>query len=119
MLFLDTDIFVVYLTQSGTPKVHKARKVFAALESGSQKVTTSSLVLCEVVNVLHSSQGYFIPKEPLADALVLLLSLRNFWMKDKQVLMDALELWREKPIEFIDAYNQTFMHAHGATRYPD
>ena len=119
MLFLNTDIFVVYLTQTDTAAARDARKLFTALEAGSGKLTTSSLVLFQVITVLHNASGYLILKEPIVDALTLLLSQRNFRMEDKQVMVDALELWGRKPIEFIDAYNQVLMRARGATLLPD
>ena len=114
MLFLNTDVFLRFLTETGTPEAAAARAVFSTMEAGKQKVTSSPVVLYELITTLHNPQGYNQPKERIAASLSLLLGLRAFHLDDKQLWQDVFTTWTKEPIDFIEAYNAVFMKARGA-----
>jgi predicted nucleic-acid-binding protein len=113
MQFLTTDIFLSFLTETNTPRAEAARAVLRVVESGTGKITTSSIVLYELITVLHDAAGYHQPKERVVDTLTSLLGLRGFYVEDKQVWIDALTLWQRQPIELTDAYNSAYARHHG------
>jgi predicted nucleic acid-binding protein len=76
-------------------------------------VTTSPLVLFEVVFTLHSPRSYNHPKERVVALLSPLLDLRGFKVANKSQWRQAFQTWLQYPIDFTDAYNVAVMRAAG------
>jgi predicted nucleic acid-binding protein len=115
MQFLNTDVFIHFLTEQDTSQAKSAQAIFTAVESGNRKITTSPVVLCELITILQNHDGYNVPKKHIVSTLSRLLSLRNFTFDDKRLWFDAFTIWDEQPIGFVDAYNRTYAHHRGIT----
>jgi predicted nucleic acid-binding protein len=94
MLFLTTDVFLAYLTESNTLRAETVRKLFITVRDGKKEITTSPIVLWELVTVLHNPHGFAQPKDRVASLLSQLLVLRGFRVKDKRLWLDTLMLCR-------------------------
>ena len=69
------------------------------------------MVIAEVVWVL--SAKYRHPKEKVVDGIRRLLNTRNILVEERALLLLAVQLFEQYPMDFIDAYNGATMQARG------
>ena len=99
MIFLDANIFLRYLVQPITPAQHSmaeiTRTLFEAVEGGNQVVTTSEVVLHEVIFVLASKKHYNLAPDDIATKIGTILRLKGFRLPrgEKRLYLRALELY--------------------------
>jgi predicted nucleic acid-binding protein len=109
--FVDTNIFLRYLTKDDPPKYEKCREMFKRAMHGEIGIATSGMVIAELVWTLQSY--YKVAKAEVIEKVSVILGTENLFIPDKDVLADALVLYGRKNIDFIDAYNAVFMKYHG------
>jgi predicted nucleic acid-binding protein len=103
VIFLDANIFIRFIGQDNSaesaPMVEAARKLFAAVETGSVTVTTNEVVLHEVAYNLNSNLNYGLDAARIASYLSTLLRSPGFRMPSvaRQRCLRALDLWSEHP----------------------
>lgn len=82
MIFLDANIFLRYLTEPTTPASERmaedAQALFQAVRRGEETVTTTEVVLHEVVYILASKAHYHRSMTDVASDLAPILRLRGF-----------------------------------------
>jgi predicted nucleic acid-binding protein len=77
-------------------------------------LTTSDAVIAEVAFVLTSRAHYQLPVADAAARLVTLLRLRGMKLREKRVLLRALELWTAQPrLGFVDALTAAYAQQPG------
>lgn len=70
---------------------------------GTEKFTTTTEVIAEVVYVLQSDR-HKVSRGDISDMLSLLLTLPGCEVPERQLTLDALNLWRSAPnLSFVDA----------------
>ena len=109
--FVDTNIFLRYLTKDDPPKYEKCRQIFKKAMKGEIAITTSGMVIAELVWTLLSY--YKVPKAEVVEKVTVIVGTKNLSIPDKHIVADALVLYARKNIDFIDAYNAIFMRYHG------
>jgi predicted nucleic acid-binding protein len=109
--FVDTNIFLRYLTKDDPSKYEKCREMFKRAMHGEIGIATSGMVIAELVWTLQSY--YKVAKAEVIEKVSVILGTENLFIPDKDVLADALVLYARKNIDFIDAYNAVFMKYHG------
>jgi predicted nucleic acid-binding protein len=109
--FVDTNIFLRYLTKDNPPKYEKCKEMFKRAMHGEIGIATSGMVIAELVWTLLSY--YKVPKAEVIEKVSVILGTENLFIPDKDVLADALVLYARKNIDFIDAYKAVFMKYHG------
>jgi predicted nucleic acid-binding protein len=113
LTFIDANIVLRALTQSEPAQAPAARSLLLRVEAGEEKVTTSPLVLFEVIFTLHSPRSYKLPKERVVALVSPVIELRGLQIPNKQLWLDAFAVWLEHPIDFTDAYNVAHMRSAG------
>jgi predicted nucleic acid-binding protein len=111
--FVDTNIFLRLLTKSDPQQASDARALLLRVESGEEKVTTSPLVLFEVIFTLGSPRSYNEPKERIVALVSPLVELRGLQIPNKQLWYDTFAVWLKYPIDFADAFNVGYMRSLG------
>jgi predicted nucleic acid-binding protein len=109
--FVDTNVFMRYLTRDDPAKYEKCREMFKRAMKGEITISTSAMVIAELVWTLLSY--YKVPKADVIEKISVIVGTENLHIPDKDVLADALVLYARKNIDFIDAYNAVFMRYHG------
>ncbi|MGB9697915.1 MAG: PIN domain-containing protein [Thermodesulfobacteriota bacterium] len=109
--FVDTNIFLRYLTKDEFSKYERCREIFRKAISGEIILTTSVMVIAELIWTLLSY--YKVPKSEVIDKISIIVGTDSIWIPDKDILVDALVLYARKNIDFIDAFNAVFMRYHG------
>lgn len=109
--FVDTNIFLRYLTKDDPSKYEKCREIFKKAMKGEIAITTSVMVIAELVWTLLSY--YKVPKAEVVENVAVIVGTESLSIPDKHIVGDALVLYARKNIDFIDAYNAVFMRYHG------
>lgn len=109
--FVDTNIFLRYLTKDDPSKYERCREMFKRALGGEITISTSVMVIAELIWTLLSY--YKVSKAEVIEKVSVILGTENLFIPDKDILVDALVLYARKNIDFIDAYNAIFMKYQG------
>jgi predicted nucleic acid-binding protein len=109
--FIDTNVFLRHFLIDDEEKAQAARSLLLRIEAGAEQVTTSPLVLFELVFILH--RVYKQLKDKVAPLVSGVLDYRGLQLAGKDVWRSAFEIWLTHPIDFADAFNVASMRAHG------
>jgi predicted nucleic acid-binding protein len=113
VLFVDTNVFLRFLTRDDATKFARCRRLFEQAVAGSLTLRTSELVIAEIVWTLLSY--YDLPKAVVIEKVSQILNTPNLAVTNQEILIEALVLWSRHNCDFIDAYNAARMHHDGLT----
>lgn len=108
--FIDTNIFLRYLTRDVPAKYSRCREIFKQAMEGKVELATSAIVIAEIIWTLLSY--YKVAKADVIEKISTIVSTRNLYISDRDIIADALLLYSRKNIDFIDAYNAVYMKYH-------
>jgi predicted nucleic acid-binding protein len=111
MRFLDSNVILRYFVWDDPAKAERAKRLFAQVQAGRERLLTSALGVAEVVWVAESRYGY--PRPKLVELIHSLLNTPNLEFDRKDLLLAAANLFEVRPIDFLDAYNAVYMQAVG------
>ena len=120
MIFLDANVFLRHFTPPSD--VHSARMqasaaaVFRGAELGTLDVTTSEVVLHEVLYLMTERRHYNVDVESAIDMMEYAIQLRGFRFPvgEQGIYLRALALWRQHPsLGFADAAIAARCEANG------
>jgi predicted nucleic acid-binding protein len=109
--FIDTNVFLRYLTRDDPSKYERCRAMFRKAIGGEIQITTSGIVIAELIWTLSSY--YRVPKADVIEKVSVIVATESLFIPDKDVVADALVLYARKNIDYIDAYNAVFMKYEG------
>jgi len=109
--YLDTSVILRYFLDDDPPRSESARELLKRIDSGSELVTTCSIVLFEVIFTLQKSAR--LTRAEIRDAITFILDLDGFRFSQSHIFVAALELFVEKNIAFGDAFIAASMIEEG------
>jgi predicted nucleic acid-binding protein len=109
--FVDTNIFLRYLTKDDPSKYERCRELFKKAIEAKITLATSGMIIAELIWTLLSY--YKVPKAEVVDKISIIVATDNLFIPDKEIISDALVLYGMKNIDYIDAYNAVLMRSHG------
>jgi predicted nucleic acid-binding protein len=107
MKFVDTSIFIRYLTDDIPEKAECCEKLFTKTVGRKEELITSELVIAEIIWVLESY--YEETKEDVSKKVEKILNTPNLKCQNRELILRALILYTEKNIDYVDAYNAVFL----------
>lgn len=118
MMFVDANIFLRALTQSSRPDAQRmgriAGNLFRRVEQQEIEITTSEAIIAEVAFVLTSKAHYHLPANDAADRLAAVVQMRGIRLRDKHVVLHALDIWSAYPkLGFVDALAAAYAQQAG------
>lgn len=113
-IFVDTNIFLRYLTNDDVAVADKIEKVLKKAFLGKVSLVTNAFVIAEVIWVLESYYGH--SREGVEVMASRIINTKGLEIKDSHLLLKALDLYVFKNIDFIDAYNAVYMKEHSLKR---
>ena len=133
MKFVDTNVFIRFLTGDDREKAEACWGFFKRLERGDERATTSESVLAEIVYVLSSKGLYALGRPDIEARLRPMLLLRGLQLPHQRRYLRALALYarltwadfedavaiaqmEEDGITTIESYDRGFDRAEGITR---
>ena len=113
-VFVDTNVFLRYLTNDDTVRAARADRLFHDAVSGRVFLRTSALVIAEIVWTLESFYG--LPKSQIAEKVEKILNTPNLECDDSARILQALDTYVHENIDYIDAYHVFYMRDLGLVR---
>ncbi len=111
MIFLDTNIFLRYFEREDELIYKKVEKLFLEIVQGNIIGISNALIIAEVIWVLKKFYNW--DKEEICNNIELILKTPNIRFRERSIIIEAINLYRDKNINFIDAYNYSYMKANG------
>lgn len=112
-IFVDTNIFLRYLINDDISISDKIEKIFKKASSGKILLVCNSLVILEIIFVLESFYGK--SKKEIETAILRIMNTKGLEVQGSGLILDALNFYVYKNIDFVDAYNAFFMKEYGLT----
>jgi uncharacterized protein len=109
MQFIDTNIFLRFLTKDDPEEAAKCRQLLQSAAEGELKLYTTDLVIAELIWVLQSPKTYNLKPDEIYKITMPLLTIKNLYYPCKNVFSDIMELFQTENIDYIDAYNSVIM----------
>jgi predicted nucleic acid-binding protein len=114
MRYVDTNIFIRYLTQDDPNKSAACLAFFNDVRDEKVEATTCEAVISEVVFVLASRVSYQLPRPDIRARLTPVLSLRGLKLSHRSVYLRALDLYAtHSTLDFEDALCVAHMERSG------
>lgn len=113
-LFVDTNVFLRFLTRDDPGKAADVRALFQAAIDGRLRLITSVLVIAEIIWTLESF--YQLEKRDVAEKVEVILDTPNLVCPEADLLRGALDIYAAKNVDFIDAYHAVYLKDRGHSR---
>ena len=111
--FLDTNIFLRYLTNDDPEKADRVEQLLRKAASGKIVLVTTELVIAEIVWVLESY--YEVDKVRIAEHVRAILATEGLEIINGDLVRRALEHYLMYNVDFIDGYIAALMQKKGIT----
>jgi len=115
MKFIDTNIFIRFLTDDIPEKADACEKIFKKAVEKKETLFTTNMVIAEIVWAIESF--YKLPKNEIQDKVEKILNTPNLICPHKDLILSALILYSEKNIDYIDAYNALTLKEKGIEEF--
>ena len=102
ILFVDTNVFVRYLTGDDEDKADDVAKLLRKAAKGRVRLITTDIVIAELVWVLSSF--YEQPVSVIADLVRAILNTEGLKIDGSERIESTVDIFEESQIDFIDAY---------------
>ena len=103
MQFVDTNIFLRYLTQDNPKAAQACYELFQKAQRQELLLTTSEAIIAEVVYVLAGKATYGLSPQDIRARLYPLLSIRGLKLTHRRMFLRALDLFATYKLDFEDA----------------
>ena len=111
MRIIDANIILRYLTNDVQDQAERAGELLAKVEAGSEAVFLPDIILADIIWVL---EGYYKQsREQIREWITTILSMRGLRFSDKNVALDALDIYVDIGIDWSDAFVTGQMINHG------
>ncbi len=100
---LDTNIFLRLLTEDDPEKAERCERLLRRAGQRTLRLHVSDVCLAEIVWTLESY--YRAPRSEIAEKLIALLNTPGLEFSNVDVLLDAVQRYRDSAVDFIDAYH--------------
>ena len=112
MIFIDTNIFIRYFVSDDSYKSKKVEELFQKIVKGEIECFTNQMVFAEIVWVLD--KFYNMDRQLICDNIEFVVNTPNIKVKEKNILLKATDIYRNSNIDFIDAYNYSYILTNDA-----
>ena len=106
---IDTNLLVRYLTEDDPAKANDVKRLLLKAAQDEVRLLIPSVVIAELVWVLQSF--YKLERSEMVPLLNAILHTRGVEVSDKTVVSDAIAIYRDEAIDFIDAWIVAFAKA--------
>ena len=108
--FIDTNIFIRYLTNDDPVKADRVEKLLSEAAAGKIRLVTAEMVLAEVVWVLESFYG--LKYVEVGSMVKAILATPGLEVLNSALVEKALEYYLAHNIDFVDGYIAAVMDKH-------
>jgi predicted nucleic-acid-binding protein len=107
LIFADTNLFLRYLTNDVPAQADLVEALLQRAAKGQLHLVTTALVIAEIVWTLESF--YEVSKKDIQLKVLAILNTEGLKVEGDDLILQAIGLYAEKNVDFIDAYNAAWM----------
>lgn len=111
--FVDTNLFLRYLTDDIPDQARAVDQLLLRAEQGEINLETSALTIAEIVWTLESY--YKLEPMDVQDRILAILNTPGLQVEHADVVARAMILYMDAKIDFVDAFNGLWMQERGIT----
>lgn len=100
--WLDANVVIRHLTRDIPALAARARSLFAEAAAGERRFRVATLVVAEVVWTLTSV--YELDLNEVSDRVSDLVAADGIDAEERELVLDALRVMKERKVSFVDAY---------------
>lgn len=104
---MDTNVFLRFILWDIPDQAAEAELLFRSAVDKKNRLHTSELVIAEIVWTLESF--YKKAKQKIADLIRGILNTPNLSVANSDLIVQALDEYEKKNVDFIDAYSAAYM----------
>jgi len=108
MQFVDTNVFLRFLTKDNLKKSERSYKLFQKAERGDVSLSTTESVVAEIVFILQSKKIFNISREEIVKSLMPVIKIKGLKVPHKNIIITALLFYSKYNIDFEDAILASF-----------
>ncbi len=112
-VFADTNLFLRYLTNDVPAQADAVEQLLHRASAGEIVLVINSLVIAEIVWTLESYYG--LARDSVRDKILAILNTPGLEAREGDLLLQAIFLYADKNVDFIDAFNAAWLLAQGLT----
>ena len=112
-LFVDANLFLRYLTNDVPAQAEALDRLLQRAAAGEVTLVTNALVMAEIVWTLESF--YRLSPADIRPKVWAMLNTPGLEVAETELLGAAVDVYVEKNVDFIDAFNAEWMKRHGIT----
>jgi predicted nucleic acid-binding protein len=116
MQFVDTNIFIRFLTGDDPEKAQQCKLLFERANRGEVDLTTSESVIAEIVFILSSKRLYNQSRSDIRSRLYPLISIQGLKIAHRRVYLRALDIYEKNNLDFEDALTVARMEQQDLTQ---
>jgi len=113
MVWIDTNIIIRFITADHSSMTPEVARLMKKAEDGQIRLKIPSMIIAECCWVLQSNPYRFSPSD-IAGVLTAFIAADGVDMDEKNVILDALDLYSRTSVDFVDAYLSAHANANGA-----
>lgn len=114
LIFADTNVFLRYLTNDIPEQAAAFEGLIRKAGAGDVALITTAMVLAEIVWTLESY--YHLEKSAIQDRILAILNTPGLTVDEGELILNAILWYREKNVDFIDAYHAAWMSRRGINK---
>jgi predicted nucleic acid-binding protein len=103
MEFVDTNIFIRFLTGDEPAKAQRCKELFERANRGEVELTTSESVIAEIVFILSSKRLYNLSRSDIRARLYPIISIQGLKLAHRRMYLRALDIYEQNNLDFEDA----------------
>jgi predicted nucleic-acid-binding protein len=111
--FADTNLFIRLFTRDDPVQTEAVVSLFQRAAKGELTLVTNVTVIAEIVWVLERKKA---PSDTIRDHIWAILNTSGIVVDSADLVGQAIDVYANKNIDFVDAYNICWMRANKMTR---
>jgi len=113
-IYADTNIFIRFLTNNPPQQAKQVRNLLEQLKTTKFDLFISDMVMAEIAYVLESV--YELKKPEVSEKLMAIAELKNIVIENRTLILEAVNIYKEKGLDFTDAYLAAHMKKTGCRK---
>jgi len=113
MHFIDTNIFLRFLTKNDPQKAEACRNLLIQASESKIKLYTTDIVFAELIWILQSPKIYNLSPSEISELVIPLAMIKGLNFPSKKYFPTIMEFFVSSGIDYIDIYNAVMMEAQG------
>ena len=98
----DTNIFLRFILKDVPSQARIAKKLFRDAEAGKINIFVPQIIIFEIQFILN--KYYLLSRKLVAEKLEKIVLAPFYFVQDRQSLLAAIGIYREKNISFVDSF---------------